>query len=138
MRQGRLQWIHSSAAGLDHCLVPAVIDSPIVVSSSSGLFADQVAEQTLCLLLAQLRNLPTFLRAQQLKQFERRPTDDLHGKTVGIVGFGGNGRRIARGPLDVESSHFGNRPISDKEASRTSNSCGPPTSYLSYSPKPMS
>jgi D-3-phosphoglycerate dehydrogenase len=47
------------------------------------------------LLLALLRRLPEFFRAQQLRQFERRPTDDLHGKTVGIVGFGGNGRRIA-------------------------------------------
>jgi D-3-phosphoglycerate dehydrogenase len=93
--RGRLRWIHSTAAGLDHCLVPSVVDSSMLVSSSSGLFADQVAEQTLCLLLAQLRNLPTFLRAQQVKQFERLPTDDLHGKTVGIVGFGGNGRRLA-------------------------------------------
>ncbi len=30
------------------------------------------------------------------KQYERQPTDDLHGRTVGIVGFGGNGRRIAQ------------------------------------------
>ena len=93
--EGRLQWIQSSAAGMDHCLVPEVIDSPIVVSSASGLFANQVAEQTMALLLGLIRSMPTFYRAQQEKSFERRPTDDLHGKTVGIVGFGGNGRRIA-------------------------------------------
>lgn len=93
--QGRLKWIQSSAAGMDHCLVPAVIDSEIPVTSASGLFADQVAEQTLALLLGLLRNLPTFLRAQQQREFIRRPTADLHGKTIGIVGFGGNGRRIA-------------------------------------------
>jgi D-3-phosphoglycerate dehydrogenase len=95
VRQGRLRWIQSSAAGLDHCLVPSVIESPILVTSSSGLFADQVAEQTMCLLLALLRNLPNFFRAQQQRTWERQPTDDLHGKTVGIIGFGGNGRRIA-------------------------------------------
>ena len=93
--QGRLKWIQSSAAGMDHCLVPAVIASEIPVTSASGLFADQVAEQTLALLLGLLRNLPTFLRAQQQREFIRRPTADLHGKTIGIVGFGGNGRRIA-------------------------------------------
>ena len=93
--QGRLKWIQSSAAGMDHCLVPAVIASDIPVTSASGLFADQVAEQTLALLLGQLRNLPTFFRAQQQREFVRRPTGDLHGKTIGIVGFGGNGRRIA-------------------------------------------
>lgn len=93
--QGRLRWIQSSAAGLDHCLVPAVLASDILVTSASGLFANQVAEQTLALLLGLLRGLPTFIRQQQAKDFTRRPTDDLHGKTVGIIGFGGNGRRIA-------------------------------------------
>ncbi len=95
VKQGRLKWIQSSAAGLDHCLVPSVIASSIPVTSASGLFADQVAEQTLALLLGLLRGLPTFFRAQQKQEFIRRPTRDLHGATVGIVGFGGNGERIA-------------------------------------------
>ncbi len=95
VRQGRLQWIQSTAAGMDHCLVPAVIGSPIRVTSASGLFADAVAEQTLALLLGLLRRLPTFFHAATRREFTRRPTDDLHGRTVGIAGFGGNGRRIA-------------------------------------------
>lgn len=95
VRRGRLKWIQSSAAGLDHCLTPEVIASEIQVSSASGLFADQVAEQTLALLLGLLRGLPTFFRAQQKKEFIRRPTRDLHHTTIGIVGLGGNGRRLA-------------------------------------------
>lgn len=95
VRQGRLKFIQSSAAGLDHCLAPSVIASPIVVCSASGLFADQVAEQTLALLLGLLRRLPVFYRQQQQHEFIRRPTDDLHGKRIGIVGLGGNGRRLA-------------------------------------------
>ena len=95
VRGGRLRWIQSSAAGLDHCLTPEVVASPIVVSGASGLFANQVAEQTLALLLGLLRGLPTFFRAQQQREFIRRPTGDLHGQTIGIVGFGGNGRRLA-------------------------------------------
>jgi D-3-phosphoglycerate dehydrogenase len=94
-RRGKLKWIQSSAAGLDHCLVPDVIASGIIVTSASGLFANQVAEQTLALLLGLLRGLPTFFRAQQKREFIRRPTRDLHGATVGIVGLGGNGTRIA-------------------------------------------
>jgi phosphoglycerate dehydrogenase-like enzyme len=94
--QGKLVWIQSSAAGLDHCLTPPVIDSPIVVSGCSGLFANQVAEQTMALLMGLIRRLPVFFRAQQNKQYVRRQTDDLFGKTVGIVGLGGNGQRIAQ------------------------------------------
>lgn len=95
VRRGRLQWIQSSAAGLDHCLTPETIASPIVVTSASGLFAEAVAEQTLALLLGMLRSLPVFFRAQQPREFIRRPTRDLHHTTVGIVGLGGNGIRIA-------------------------------------------
>lgn len=95
VQRGRLKWIQSSAAGLDHCLTPEVIGSEIVVTSASGLFADQVAEQTMALLLGLIRSQTIFFHAQQKKEFIRRPTGDLHRKTVGIVGFGGNGRRIA-------------------------------------------
>ncbi|MEX0939103.1 MAG: D-2-hydroxyacid dehydrogenase [Pirellulales bacterium] len=95
VRQGRLKWIQSSAAGLDHCLVPSVIASDVVVTSASGVLADQVAEHTIALLTAHLRSLPTFFRAQQNKQFVRLPTRDLHDATVGIVGLGGVGRRLA-------------------------------------------
>ena len=42
-----------------------------------------------------LRGMPTFFRAQQAKEYIRRPTRDLHHSTVGIVGFGGVGRRVA-------------------------------------------
>ena len=94
--QGRLRWIQSSAAGMDHCLVPSVIDSDIVVTSASGVLADQVAEHTIALLTGWCRSLPTFFRAQQKREFIRRPTRDLTRSTIGIVGLGGVGRRLAR------------------------------------------
>jgi D-3-phosphoglycerate dehydrogenase len=96
VRQGRLRWIQSSAAGMDHCLVGPVIESDIVVTSASGALSDQVAEHTVALLTAWTRSLPVFFRAQQKKEFIRRPTRDLTGSTVGIVGLGGVGRRLAR------------------------------------------
>ena len=95
VQRGRLRWIQSSAAGLDHCLVPSVIASDITVTSASGVLADQVADHTVALLSALLRSLPTFWEAQKRREFIRRPTRDLHRARIGIVGFGGNGRRLA-------------------------------------------
>jgi D-3-phosphoglycerate dehydrogenase len=95
VRRGRLRWIQSSAAGLDHCLVPSVVQSDIVVTSASGVLANQVAEHTVALLTGLLRGLPTFFRAQQAHEFIRRPTRDLCSAWIGIVGLGGNGRRLA-------------------------------------------
>lgn len=96
VQKGRLQWIQSSAAGMDHCLVPSVIRSDILVTSASGVLADQVGEHTIALVTGWCRSLPVFFRAQQIKEFIRRPTRDLTRSTVGIVGLGGNGRRLAQ------------------------------------------
>jgi len=96
VREGRLKWIQSSAAGMDHCLVPAVVESDIIVTSASGVLADQVTEHATGLIIALTRSFPVFFRAQQAKEFIRRPTRDLHRSTVGIVGFGGVGRRLAQ------------------------------------------
>lgn len=96
VRAGRLRWIQSSAAGMDHCLVPSVIESDIPVTSASGVLADQVAEHTIALVAGWCRSLPVFFRAQEKKEFIRRPTRDLTHSTVGIVGLGGVGRRLSQ------------------------------------------
>src|SRR5690606_14883106 len=96
VRRGRLTWIQSSAAGMDHCLVPPVIESDILVTSASGVLANQVADHTMALLAGTLRGLPVFFRAMEKREFIRRPTRDLHGATIGIIGLGGNGRRLAQ------------------------------------------
>ncbi len=95
VQKGRLKWIQSSAAGMDHCLVPAVVGSELTVTSASGVLADQVADHTIALLTALLRGLPTFWEAQKKREFIRRPTRDLHRARIGLVGLGGNGRRLA-------------------------------------------
>jgi phosphoglycerate dehydrogenase-like enzyme len=95
VQQGRLRWIQSSAAGLDHLLVPSVIESDITITSASGVLADQVAEHAIALITGWMRKLPLFLQAQARREFVRRSTQDLHGKTVAILGFGGVGRRVA-------------------------------------------
>ena len=94
--KGNLKWIQSTAAGLDHCLHPAIIESKIDVSGASGLFADQVAEQTMALLMCLVRRMRTFFRSQDQRIFTRKYTDDLTGKKAGIIGLGGNGQRIAQ------------------------------------------
>jgi phosphoglycerate dehydrogenase-like enzyme len=91
---GRLRWLQSSAAGLDHCLVPAVVGSDIIVTSASGVLADQVAEHGLGLALACTRRFRLFFEQQGRREFVRQPTRDLTGATVGIVGLGGVGRRL--------------------------------------------
>ena len=101
--QKRLRWIQSSAAGMDWCLVPSVIASGITVTTAAGVLSDQVAEHGLALILAWHRNIRAFVLDQfaqadnpDWRKFKRKPTGDLTGKTIGIVGFGGVGRRFSK------------------------------------------
>lgn len=96
VKKGRLKWIQSSAAGVDHCLHPAIVESGIPVTSASGVLADQVTEHSIALATALSRSLPVFFRAQQKKEYIRRPTRDLTHSTCGIVGLGGVGRRLSK------------------------------------------
>ena len=100
--QGRLRWVQSSAAGMDWLLTPSVIASDITVTTASGVLADQVSEHGLALTLAWHRNLSAFVLDQHAqtnnpdwRRFKRKPTRDLTEKNVGIVGFGGVGRRFS-------------------------------------------
>ena len=43
------------------------------------------------LLMGLIRRLPVFFRAQQNKEYVRRPTDDVFGKTVGSLGLAAMG-----------------------------------------------
>ncbi len=95
VERNRLKWIQSSAAGLDHVLLPSVVESPIAITNLSGVLGNQVTEQAIALTTGLLRGLPTFFRAQQAKEYIRRPTRDLHHSTIGILGLGGVGRRLA-------------------------------------------
>ena len=84
---GRLVWTQSSAAGLDWLFVPSVIESPMIVTSASGVLADQVAEHTVALITAITRSLPAFFRAQAKKEYVRLPTarsNARHGGDRGI------------------------------------------------------
>ena len=113
VQQGTLRWIQSSAAGLDHCLTPPVVGSDIIVTSASGVLSNQVAEHTVALLSSLLRSFPTFFRAQQQREYVRRPTRDLHGSKIAIVGYGGVGRRVGEVlvPFQTRVSAFDLYPV---------------------------
>ncbi|MCH2201220.1 MAG: D-2-hydroxyacid dehydrogenase [Fuerstiella sp.] len=92
----KLKWIQTAAAGLDMMLTPEVIKRGLIVTNASGLHAAPVVETAWALTLAVSRHLKTFHQDQNEHQWNPFIPDDLDGRTVGIVGLGGIGRRYAR------------------------------------------
>jgi phosphoglycerate dehydrogenase-like enzyme len=95
-RMPRLRWIHSLTAGLGTLVSPELLERDIVVTNASGAYAPAMAEYVFAALVLLARRLPDLL----LARVEHRWPDhelgrELAGTRIGIVGFGGVGRRVA-------------------------------------------
>ena len=86
-------------AGYDNIDVAAATARNIPIFFSPKVNAQSVAEQAVALMLAASCNLSRLDRSVRVEGFELRPKllgRELGGKTVGIVGFGEIGSRVAR------------------------------------------
>jgi D-3-phosphoglycerate dehydrogenase len=90
--------VSSSGAGYDTVDVPACTAAGIAVVNQAGGNADSVAEHTLAMMLAiSRRMIETDRRLRRETGFTREQVmgHEIRGRTVGIVGIGQVGRRVA-------------------------------------------
>jgi phosphoglycerate dehydrogenase-like enzyme len=102
-RASRLKWVHSWAAGPDNDLIPEMMTSPVVLTSSVGNGAIPLAEHSIGLMIMLNRDFPRWMRAQQAKKWERYTHPELKGLTVGIFGLGNSGSDLA---LKAQAFHM--------------------------------
>jgi D-3-phosphoglycerate dehydrogenase / 2-oxoglutarate reductase len=94
----KLRIIARHGAGSDGVDLPAATARGIVVTTAGPANAGAVAEYTFALLLALLRRVPQADAGMRAGAWSREPQvgEALEGKTLGIVGFGASGGRVAR------------------------------------------
>lgn len=91
-----LKYIDVAFTGVDHVDLNAARARGVKVSNAAGYSTQAVAELTVCMMLSLLRNVPQVearCRAGQTK--DGLVGCELGGKTVGIVGAGAIGMRVA-------------------------------------------
>ncbi len=91
----RLRWVHSISAGVDHLLFPELIESEVVLTNGRGAFKRALAEFVLAAALYFAKDVPRLKRQQQGRLWQLFDMEELHGKTLGIVGYGEIGRASA-------------------------------------------
>lgn len=95
-----LRWIQIGHAGVEKHLVPELVKSDICVTNLQRLHGPNVADSAMALLLALTRDVRTgnAISADRWKKLKEEASraDELHGKTMLIVGMGGIGTQIAR------------------------------------------
>lgn len=95
----RLKVIGKHGVGVDNIDVAAARERGITVTSTPGANAQAVAEHALTLMLLLARRIPTVSRLLREGGFERARAaamaTDLQGKTLGLIGVGNVGARLA-------------------------------------------
>jgi phosphoglycerate dehydrogenase-like enzyme len=102
-RAPALRWVHSAAAGVGGSLFPEMIESELVLTNSAGVHAEPIADTVLAMILYFTRGLDFALAAQARREWDKSPFEaadtpvrEVGGGTLGVIGYGGIGRAVAR------------------------------------------
>ena len=97
----RLRVVSNYAVGTDNIDLPACTERGIPAGNTPGVVTEATADMAFALLLSSLRRIPeanAFVKARHWKTWS--PTlmisNDVYGKTLGIIGMGRIGQAIAR------------------------------------------
>jgi phosphoglycerate dehydrogenase-like enzyme len=129
---GRLRWVQSPTASLEHYLFDELIEHPCRLSNMRGLYSDVIADHVMSYVLCFARNLHVYLRQQADGRWEPiggeearsdfvsgpatvsaidRRHQHLADCTLGIVGVGAIGSEIGRRAKSFGMDVLGVDPI---------------------------
>jgi phosphoglycerate dehydrogenase-like enzyme len=94
-RMPKFRWLHVTRGGLNAYLTPAVKSRPIQLTGSKGIHGRSFTEFAIASIFALAKKLPECRDAQKQKKWHRVNTDEVAGKTLGIVGLGTIGSELA-------------------------------------------
>lgn len=99
----RLRWLHAPAAGVGAYLTPSFLKRGAVITNSRGAHAIPISEHVLGMLIGLTRRLRATIVEQTTTKMRRENwwvgpeiPDELHGRTLGLFGYGAIGREVAR------------------------------------------
>lgn len=82
--------------GTDHVDLQAAKAHGVTVTNTPGVSAIAMAEHTLALMLAVARDIPRISEKTKRGGWPRGFVQQMHGKTIGVIGLGAIGQQVAR------------------------------------------
>ena len=94
-RMASLRWIQALSAGVDSLDLDLLRDRELLLTNAAGVHAQPIAEQVLGYMLAFERRFGRAADNERRGVWERYTGGELAGKTLGVIGVGEIGSRIA-------------------------------------------
>lgn len=94
-----LAWIHSTSSGVEHLPLAELAARQTILTNSAGAHAPAMAEYALGAMISLAHGMPVWAEGQRTRRWlplDATPVSLLHGKRLGIVGYGAVGRQLAR------------------------------------------
>ena len=112
-----LKWATSAATGVDGWSLGILRERNVVLTNGAGVGAIPISEYVVMGLLAGMKGLPGMVRAQDRREWLKRPPSmaEMQGKRALIYGYGGIGRAIAERlrPFGVEVTGVRRNPAGE-------------------------
>lgn len=124
-RASSLQWVQALSAGVDQLPMDALSERDLLVTNAAGVHAQPIAEQVLGYLLLFERRLDRAIEMQDGGVWERYTGGELAGETLGIVGLGAIGTRVAEIADAVGMEVVGTKRTPDVEIDAVDRIYGP-------------
>ncbi len=93
-----LRWIHTPSAGVEHLLIPEILERDIVLTNSAGAQAIPIAEFVLMYMLNHVKRAFDLkaLAPDEWERGENISCDELFDHTLLIIGYGNIGAEVAK------------------------------------------
>jgi phosphoglycerate dehydrogenase-like enzyme len=91
----RMQWMHSLWTGVDNVMSPEIIASSVPLTNGRGVFRISLAEWTIASMLHFSYRIRRMIRQQEAGVWEAFTTEELRGRTLGVIGYGEIGKAAA-------------------------------------------
>lgn len=108
-----LRCISRCGVGVDAIDLEAARQRGVAVANTPGIPIDAVAELALVMFLALSRNLHLQANLMQARKWERVTAHLLAGRTVGLIGLGNIGRRVAQLCIALNAKVLAYDPLAD-------------------------
>ena len=86
-----LKWIQVLTAGVNRLLFPELVESQVLLTNASGIHRIPISEIVMAMALALAKKLHKYIQFKNEGLWKKVQTEELAGKTMGILGLGSIG-----------------------------------------------